>query len=425
MDRYCHILVHPEPGLKEQNPVLMNPKRLCYPCITAILVLFLILVQEAGAGATLTQTAAPGVLLADDTGHILYSRNPDQRLIPASTLKLMTSLAAIHYLGRDFRFKTEIFLTPRNQLVIKGYGDPLLTSEAVERLARQVAAALSDRHLDTVDSILVDNTFFDPSITIPGTGSSSNPYEASPGACSANFNTVVFARDRVTGRYVSTEPQTPLLDFVQSSIAASGLSQGRIVLTGHQSRIYAGMLVRHFLSLCGIKVKGDVKPGVKGPMDEVLTTFLSEQPLDGTIRKLLEFSNNFIANQILLTVGATVFSEPATLDKGIRALKAYAGRQLGLWDLPLAEGSGISRDNRVSPREMLSILLAFKDYHDLMRYDNGEYYKTGTLFGVNTRAGYFQGVDNRLFPFVIMVNNAPGKGYGDIQKRLKAMVPSR
>ncbi|MFH1155003.1 MAG: D-alanyl-D-alanine carboxypeptidase [Pseudomonadota bacterium] len=407
----------------------MSYKSICCPCIAATLVLSLImsmiLVQQASAGSTLPRVPAPGILLADDTGHILYSQNPDQRFIPASTLKLMTSLAAIHYLGRDFRFKTEIFLTPLNQLLIKGYGDPLLTSESIERLSRQVAAALSDRHLDTVASILVDDTFFDPSITIPGTGSSSNPYEASPGACCANFNTVAFARNPVTGRYVSTEPQTPLLEFVESSISASGLSQGRIVLTGPQGRVYAGMLVRYFLGICGVTVKGDVKPGVKGPMDKVLTTFLSDQTLDGTIRKLLEFSNNFIANQILLTVGATVFSGPATLDKGVRALKNYAAGELGLRGLPLAEGSGISRDNRVSPREMLSILLAFKDYHNLMCHDDQEYYKTGTLYGVNTRAGYFQGLDNRLFPFVIMVNNAPGRGYGDIQKRLKAMIHFR
>jgi len=50
------------------------------------------------------------VLVADHQGRIIVSKNADKKLIPASTLKILTSLVAIHYLGQDYRFTTEFYL---------------------------------------------------------------------------------------------------------------------------------------------------------------------------------------------------------------------------------------------------------------------------------------------------------------------------
>ncbi|MCK4620156.1 MAG: D-alanyl-D-alanine carboxypeptidase, partial [Desulfobacterales bacterium] len=50
------------------------------------------------------------VLVADHQGRIIVSKNADKKLIPASTLKILTSLVAIHYLGPDYRFITEFYL---------------------------------------------------------------------------------------------------------------------------------------------------------------------------------------------------------------------------------------------------------------------------------------------------------------------------
>ena len=64
------------------------------------------------------------VVVTESDGKVLFSKNADQPLIPASTLKLLTSLAAFHYLGEDFRFITEFYIDDRANLTVKGYGDP-------------------------------------------------------------------------------------------------------------------------------------------------------------------------------------------------------------------------------------------------------------------------------------------------------------
>ena len=127
-----------------------------------------------------------------------------------------------------------------------------------------------------------------------------------------------------------------------------------------------------------------------------------------------------MANQLFLTLALREGGAPATLEKGIKVAMGHAA-SLGIKDLFIEEGSGLSRQNRISPRSMLKILQAFKPHHALMKYENNEYYKTGTLNAVRTRCGYFKGRQNRLYPFVIMINQK-GKTYGEIKKKLQKKV---
>jgi serine-type D-Ala-D-Ala carboxypeptidase/endopeptidase (penicillin-binding protein 4) len=120
------------------------------------------------------------------------------------------------------------------------------------------------------------------------------------------------------------------------------------------------------------------------------------------VKKLLEYSNNFIANQVMLALGAHVHGPPATLDKGVQVLTRITADLPGWETANIAEGSGISRENRVTPAQMGTLLLAFMPHHELLRHSGTQYYKTGTLTGIRTRAGYFVGTDQRLYPFVIM-----------------------
>ena len=96
-----------------------------------------------------------------DDGHVLFSQNPDTLLVPASILKIVTSLAAFHLLGEDFRFTTGFYTRPDGDLIIKGYGDPGLVSEEIDAAAFRVAARVS-----RVGDILVDDSFFAPSIAV-------------------------------------------------------------------------------------------------------------------------------------------------------------------------------------------------------------------------------------------------------------------
>ncbi|MFO7748561.1 MAG: D-alanyl-D-alanine carboxypeptidase [Desulfobacteraceae bacterium] len=385
----------------------MENLRLKAAVFILVLSFFFFIPGQPANGAESDQ--GPGVLLATPKGEIVYARNPNKQFIPASTLKLITSLGAFYYLGEAFTFHTDFFLDRRKNLVIKGYGDPLLTSEVIAGLCRTLAEKLKKEKRLHLNDIVIDDSYFETDLAIPGRSGSVNPYDAPAGALCANFNTIFFRYSPEKQQFVSGEKQTPLLDFARETIRASGLKTGRVPLSKQASRIYAGLLFKHFLERKGIRVTGQVKTGKTLPSTPLFFRYRSPFPLTGIVEKLLQFSNNFMANQLLLTMGAVASGPPATLEKGVNAMNRFAVDHLKLSRTIIAEGSGLSRQNRTTPNDMLKVLMAFQPYHRLMETKKTAQYKTGTLNGVRTRAGYFSGKKSRLYPFVIMVN---GKNSG-------------
>lgn len=350
------------------------------------------------------------VAIGDENGNIIFSKHADRLLAPASTLKILTALAAIHYFGEEFRFKTDLFLDKNNNLKIKGYGDPLFVSESIKVMAEKTAKTVK-----RLKGIVLDDTYFSKPITIPGRKNSLQPYDAPAGAICANFNTVDFLLKN--GRYVSGEPQTPLVPFALNKIASSRLKTGRITLSENSSEslVYAGELIRHFLKKQNISADGPIQPGtINVAKDHKLLTYHSIYTMNEIVSGLLAHSNNFMANQLLLAAGAKEFGPPATLEKGVNAINRFAARHIGLKDFSIVEGSGLSKQNRLSTCHMLQILKVFEPYRSLMRQKGPEFYKTGTLKKVRTRAGFIKGKDGRFYRFAVFFNN--GNGYDAAMK---------
>ncbi len=343
------------------------------------------------------------ILLADPDGKILYSKNADQEMIPASTIKLLTSLASFHFLGKDYRFKTEFYLDDQQNLVIKGFGDPLLISEIVD----EIAASLASSPLAAINNLLVDDSHFSQPLTIPDISSTSRPYDAPNGALCVNFNTVNFRQGPVPGTWISAEPQTPLLPFALERIKQPGHQSNRIVLSHHQNDItlYAGHIFGYFLGKNGVNIHGNVHIGkVSIGNGRLILTYESGFTVEQVSRELLEYSNNFIANQLLVAMGAKKYGSPGNLRNGVDAVKSYAQNQLGIHQMALVEGSGISRKNRICAKNMLKILEAFRPHYHLMRKEKNVFFKTGTLHGVSNLAGFIQNANGQLYPFVIFIN---------------------
>ncbi|MFO7560310.1 MAG: D-alanyl-D-alanine carboxypeptidase [Desulfobacterales bacterium] len=363
------------------------------------------------------------VLVRDLTRNTpLLSINEDKLLTPASILKILTSLVVIDALGLDHRFKTEFFLDRDFNLKIKGYGDPLLLSETIPGIVTQ----LGDR-FQTVNDIILDDTYFTSPITIPGAAKSSvQPYDAPNGALCVNFNTVFFKKNP-HGRYISAEPQTPLLPFVLNRITRSSLNEGRIILTSenHEFLLYAGHLFNHFLQEKGIKTKGTIRIGSVDPeSDQLILRYRSPFELRDIIIRMLYYSNNFSANQLLIAAGAARYGYPGTLQKGVRAVQEYSEKHLGIDRIQIVEGSGLSKKNRLSATMMGKILDQFKPYRTMLRQNGRELYKTGTLTGIRTRAGYLESEDGRLISFVILLNS--GKSSSEkIMKMIHAIYGKR
>jgi len=354
-------------------------------------------------------------------GEAIFSKNDSTPLIPASTLKLFTSLVALHYLGPDYRFSTEFYLGDDSRLIIKGYGDPLFISDQIDRAAAQIA-----RQQLTVSHITVDPSYFSTPIVIPGVSdASSQPYDSPNGALCANFNTVCF--DTSNGQYISGEPETPLLPCVIEQIRLTHLSRGRITLShdGHAAALYTGRLFQHFLGRHGIPTTADIlTTGVDKCSDRLVYTRTSEFNLSEVISRLLEFSNNFTANQIFIAAGAAAFHPPGDLNKAVKAAAVYARNELEIKNFSLVEGSGISRENRISAECMDRILEAFEPYHHLMRREANEYYKTGTLNGIRTRAGYIKHRNGRLYRFVVFINSW-GKSCDPVMDQIHRLVSAQ
>ena len=338
-------------------------------------------------------------LLAGTDGRPLYAVSAATPSVPASTLKILTAAAALHHLGASYRFPTEFYLDPQGNLKVKGYGDPMLISEVWREIADRLAARLS--HLP---DLVVDSSYFDHPIRIPGRERSTNPYDAPVGALCANFNTVFFARD-AQGRIVSAEPQTPMLPFARRKVATLGLQQGRYTFSHSRDdgARYAAELLLHFLREKGLKGEGRVRPGRVTGGDRLLLRYRSPYALEEVVAGMMEFSNNFVANQLLISMGAQIQGPPGTLSKGLGVLRSYAARELGRPAIVVEEGSGISRANRLSALDMLAVLRAFLPHRHLLTRRENALYKTGSLRGVRTRAGYLEGLQGKVYPFVLFL----------------------
>ncbi len=364
------------------SPGILNAQK-CLPCLDFI-------------------TATDALLVQDDKGRILCRKNERNPCIPASTLKVLTALAAIDHFGLSYRFKTAFYLSEDQNLKVKGFGDPLLVSEVLQKIA--VTLSVTVHHFG---NLLVDDAYFSDSISIPGREHSSNPYDAPPGALSANFNTINFQRSG-KGEIVSAEPQTPMLPFAAKRIRRLHLQQGRYTFLhdARETTLYTGELLRHFLKERGVNTEGTVLLGKVEAMDRCIAVFQSPFTLEEVVEKMLHFSNNFIANQLMLALGADRFGPPATLQKGVKALKDFARENLGIPHVSLAEGSGISRENQISALDMIAALNRFKPYRHLLKRDDTELFKTGSLRGISTRVGFIE--DHAAGPtaFVVFFNRA-------------------
>jgi D-alanyl-D-alanine carboxypeptidase/D-alanyl-D-alanine-endopeptidase (penicillin-binding protein 4) len=341
-----------------------------------------------------------GYILSVD-GRILASKNENTPFVPASTLKIVTALGALRLLPADFRFRTDFFLTGNNDLCIKGYGDPSLTSEEIILILQ----SLRQQGVARINNILLDAEGFELTGEAEGRGDSLNPYDAAGSALAVNFNTVNFTR-QPDGTIISAEEQTPTLPIMQR--LGKNLPPGthRINLTNDHDNIliHTGELFRALQRRAGIPGEGAIATGAVPAGARLLLAHRSSQSMEQIIAGLLRYSNNFIANQLFLTCGAMKNGYPATWDKGRQVFREFLA-SLGLDEqqLVMVEGSGLSRDNLATPAAMLTILHAFRPHARLLAVDQGRLIKSGTLTGVYCYAGYLPGGQGAN-AFVVMLN---------------------
>ncbi len=342
------------------------------------------------------------VLAVDEKGKVLFSYQADKPFMPASTLKVATSLTALATLGENYRYKTDFFTDGAGNLYVKGYGDPFLVSEELALIAAQLKA----KGLKGVKNMVLDGSYFGPDVQVPGLAGSLNPYDAYNGALLANFNTINVVKSGNEVR--SGEDQTPMTEITRTLAANAPQGKSRINVATHEreAALYPGYLLKEFLGQQGVPVTGSIDLGTVPANAQLFLSYASSKNLRQVLEPALKYSQNLVMNQLALTMGAEKFGPPASLAKAKKVLVDFLTKEVGLRDFNIEEGSGISRGNHITALEMDKVLVKFFPYYQLLPLKNGMWVKTGTLTGVAALVGYFQSKTHGWVRFVVLLNQA-------------------
>ncbi|MBI4192511.1 MAG: D-alanyl-D-alanine carboxypeptidase/D-alanyl-D-alanine-endopeptidase [Betaproteobacteria bacterium] len=418
----------------------------------------------------------------------LIAMGEERALNPASTIKLLTTFAALDQLGPAYAWTTEVYTTGTLQddvltgdLVIKGYGDPRLTLENFWLMLRSLRA----RGLREIRGDLVlDRSYFGAAESADPASfdnEPTRPYNTAPDALLVNFKTMrlqfVPDAERRALRIIA-EPalaQVQVLNNVVLDNEPCGDWVGRLKLTALGNSASARLLFGGNYSLaCGEKERnysvlghpqyvhglftllwrelgGAFSGGVrdaKTPADARLVLAHQTQTLAEIVRDINKFSNNVMARQLYLSLGAIALGAPANSEKSARAIKQWlASRRLAFPELVLENGSGLSRNERLSAKSLAQLLLAAQrssvmpelaaslplvavDGTMKKRLSGAEvagqaHIKTGTLSGVRAIAGYVLDGKGRMMVVVCIVNHARAPGAQTVQDTLLKWVYGR
>jgi serine-type D-Ala-D-Ala carboxypeptidase/endopeptidase (penicillin-binding protein 4) len=361
----------------------------------------------ADAAKSVKALAPSGLVLAMDAeGNELVVQNADEPFVPASVTKIVTAWLAMEVLGGDYRFQTKFYLDADRVLYVRGGGDPFLISEELALLAPQLVAAIGK---DPITGIVLDGSYYPADLTIPGIEDTDEAYDALNSALAVNFNTIHAVRSGNTVR--TAEKQTPITPLAISQFRARGpKGRSRISLAQDPavSLQYAGELIAAFIGQAGGSVKGEITVGSVPAGLEPVYVHKQSRDLSEILTQMLLGSNNYIANQVFLEVGAQRQGGPVSLDKSLKVANEMLAKHDLAGAIHLEEGSGISRGTRFTARGLTKVLDLFEPHAGLLKGGRGSKYKTGTMSGVRTLAGYAQTAKHGRVRFVIALKGNTG-----------------
>jgi serine-type D-Ala-D-Ala carboxypeptidase/endopeptidase (penicillin-binding protein 4) len=376
------------------------------PLIIALLLLPA--TARADLNETIAALSAPGlVFVVDAAGNELVARNTDIPFVPASVAKIVTAWLAMEVLGGDYRFETRFYLNDKRVLYVRGGGDPFLISEELALLAPRLVAVAGK---EPITGIVVDASYYPSSLRIPGIEDTDEAYNALNSALAVNFNTVAAVRDG--DEVISAEEQTPITPLAIREFLARGPNgRGRISLSQDSavSLQYAGELIAAFIERAGGSVKANIATGRVPDGLEPIYVHRQSRALSDILFAMLRFSNNYVANQVFLEIGAHRLGGPVSLEKSLQLANEMLAVHGIAPAIHLEEGSGISRNNHFTARGLAKVLELFAPHADLLRSPDGGMTKTGTMEGIRTLAGYADTSSHGMVRFVISLTSNDGE----------------
>jgi D-alanyl-D-alanine carboxypeptidase/D-alanyl-D-alanine-endopeptidase (penicillin-binding protein 4) len=404
-----------------------------------------------------------------DAAAPLLTANDAVPMNPASTMKLLTTDAALDLLGPAYTWKTQAYATGtqdgdvlNGDLVIKGSGDPKLVTENLWLFLRRIRAAgiREIRGNLVLDRSAFADTPYDPALF---DGDPIKPYNVGPDALLLNYK--VFAlhftpRPELNRVDVSMEPPAAGWHIVPPALSGGAcldwqaklqpaLDSSGIAFAGSFSAVcgdktwyvhpyltsapdYFGMVFRQLWSEVGGTFNGRVLIGTAPPDARQVAEWQSPA-LPEVIRDINKYSNNVMARQLLLTIAKETGGMPATTAQGASVIRTWlASEGIDTAPLVIENGAGLSRVERVSagllgrmllaayrsptmPELMSSLPLVANDGTMRKRLAmegiaGRAHIKTGSLADVRAIAGYVLAASGKRYVVVGIVNHPNAGG---------------
>jgi serine-type D-Ala-D-Ala carboxypeptidase/endopeptidase (penicillin-binding protein 4) len=399
-----------------------------------------------------------------DSGKVIVRWNEETPRSPASTMKVVTTLAALDILGPSYQWKTELYaLGPiedgrlDGDLLIKGYGDPFLVTERVWRMLRELSQ--SGLHEISGD-LLIDDSYFDVPYVDPGEFDQQplRAYNVAPNALLMNLKVVRFwfEPDRAANSVrVILDPPLENLRVENRLALANGSCRGyqrgisivprddyaTMVLDGNfpnrcksyalsrsalDHNAYAYGLFSALWKEGGNALGGSWRKGT-APVDDKPYMVFPSEPLGDIVKLINKNSNNVMARQLLYTLAAETFGAPGTEQGGRAVIDDWLAKKLPDVDsVRIDNGAGLSRMARINARDFDRILhyaweqpympefsasLALSGHDGTLRGKFNDHkltgqahLKTGSLDHVSAVAGYMQSQSGRRYAVVALLN---------------------
>jgi D-alanyl-D-alanine carboxypeptidase/D-alanyl-D-alanine-endopeptidase (penicillin-binding protein 4) len=404
------------------------------------------------------------------SGRVWYERNADLLFVPASNQKLLTSAAALHTLGPDFRWVTTLDRkgsldddgTFHGHLYLKGSGDPYLRDTDLDPFVDSVKASGIRR---VKGKLIADDSRFDRELYGSGWSWDDMPYYYSAQVSALNLNGNLVTVDPEPARKAGdavTVTVTPAASYARVVVRARTVEKGEpskltitralgqneitvdgvlaigtraedhapVRVTVEEPALYAASVLRDKLRRAGVEVTGGIERGVTPEGVSPVAQHRGE-PLSEGLKRLNKPSDNLAAECLLKTLGAEK-GKTGSIAAGREAARAWF-KEVGMDPeaIRMEDGSGLSRLNFVTPRAYASMLLAMAAHPHATTFieslpvagvdgtlrsrmkgtlaEKNAKAKSGYVSNVSSLSGYVSTKSGEPLLFVMLMNNHPSR----------------
>ncbi len=401
------------------------------------------------------------------TGKVVFDKNSQTGLAPASTQKIITSVTAFELLGKDYRYKTGFALSQPDgkTLFVKGSGDPTLgswrwSSTKDDSILDRIKKA-APMNLAKINNVVFDTTGWNETSTPDGWiwQDIGNYYGAGAGVLNWHENQydLVLTSGANPGDPVRVVKTSPLLRFdsiysfatagpkgsgdnayiykndvtspVNQSVVRGTIPVNESGFTISGSMAYPAL--EFGSNFTGMNINSNHWIGASASPGSAKQPMYFHQEISPSLDSIIYWFNkksiNLYGEALIRTIGFEKNKKGYTRE-GIKVLRSFwKDNGLDPEELNMVDGSGLSPLNRVTTHAQVTILNYarakswYPSFYDALPEYNGMKMKSGTISGAKGFCGYHKAKDGNEYIFSFLVNNYSGTASSLVNKMYKVL----